>query len=383
MEFDKNLLDEARAAAAAEDAAEGNSEPSATEKTAPAETATPAETDDRNGADGGVTESTGNDGVTTANDGHKVTEPEGRQGEQKANENPEGRRKPLSQLEKAEFKAAKWKRKAKEMQAQRDQAVQEFNKYKDLNPSDFRNEEDRADFLAWRASQRQRINDFDENIESMYAEHDREVYENKIANCYNEEGAQEYAQLDDHYNEAFSAYCGMVDPDNVILDFLKNSEYEPAMRHVIYQNGDLQELLLGREFNNRHIAAAERLSVLKNLENQVRNFFMAPRAAAPQKTPVQVPAPKAQTTTTSNVAQQQAPARPRFTLPPRSAAPATQPRVQQQQQAVPAPAPAQQPPVSRKAPQVTGRLTRGNVGNGSVDPSAAADSLFNRLFLNN
>ena len=396
MEFSETLLEEARKAAAAEESVTGSSEPSTKTETAPAEPATPASAADDNNDNAYGQKA--DDGVSTTGKEPEGTEPEGKPAQKQdfkkdgdeRGEGNEQRRKPLSKLQKAEFAAAKWKKKAKELQAQRDDAVAEYNKYKDLNPAAFADEQERADFIAWKAAQRQRISNYEDNLDELYETHEREEYENKIAECYNEEGAAEFEELDNHYGGYFNLYCKQVDPHNVILDFLRNSKYEPAIRHVIYEDDNIQRALLERDYGNPHIADAKRLAIMEGLERSVKGFYdgLMKQAATPAPAPAAKPqAQSVPPTTNQNNNQGAAPVatqRPRFTLPPRQA-PAAVPNVAPQQQQPAAPAQAQQrPPMPRKAPQVTGSLTRGgNTGNGSIDPSANADALFSRLFMNN
>lgn len=395
MEFTETLLDEARKAAAAEESVNGSSEPSTKTETTPAEPATPASTaDDNDDANGQKAD----DGVSTTGKEPEGTEPEGKPAQKQdfkkdgdeRGEGNEQRRKPLSKLQKAEFAAAKWKKKAKELQAQRDDAVAEYNKYKDLNPAAFADEQERADFIAWKAAQRQRISNYEDNLDELYETHEREEYENKIAECYNEEGAAEFEELDNHYGGYFNLFCNQVDPHNVILDFLRNSKYEPAIRNVIYEDDGIQRALLERDYGNPHIADAKRLAILEGLERSVKGFYdgLMKKATAPAPAPAAKPqAQSVPPTTKQNNNGNAAPVaaqRPTFTLPPRRAAEPVAnnyPAPQQASHVPPAPPQPTMPP--RKAPQVTGALTRGNTGNGPVDPSVGADALFSRLFQNN
>lgn len=318
-------------------------------------------------------------GVASASDNGEDSEPP-QKNERKAFEERHYRKKPVSQLEKAEFAAVKWKRRAKEAQAAKAELEAEFNKYKRLNPRAFDNDEDRINFLTWKSSMAQRIKDMDEDIDAMNAEYERERYEAKIADCYNEQGAADYEALDEHYGDAFYDLCNEKDPDNVILDFLSGSKYEPAMRDVIYKNGQLQEELF-RDFRNPAIAATERLGILKSLEAQVKDFFArsyAQRNGAARKAPAPAAVDARRPAETSQAAartekpeaktqpsETQKPTR-RFILPSRAVP----------QSGGTAPTNANAAPKNR---QVTGSLTRGGDANGPVDPSAQADALYREL----
>lgn len=271
-------------------------------------------------------------------------------------------RRPFSRLEKAEYSATKWKRKAKKTQEAFDKLKQEFGRYKDLNPAVFKNPQERMQFLAWRASTAQRLNDMDADLQEYASSEAEDIYEEKINQCYSKPEAQEgYRQLDGHYSKAFEYMCSQVDPDNVIMDYLKDSPYEPAMRNVIYKNDELQQELF-RQYRNPAIGNAKRQQVLQRLEAEVAAFFNRGRQAQPAAQPTagtEVP-PAAQPAAAPQTTQQ--PRRPRFQLPERKPA-APQPA-----------APAQ------ARPQVTGALTKGGEGGGEPDPSALADSMFKQLY---
>lgn len=260
-----------------------------------------------------------------------------------------GQRRPYSRLEKAEFSATKWKRKAKKIAEERDALKAEFDRYKSLNPAAFRNPQERMQFEAWRASTAQKLDDMDDSLR-QYAEAEAEdIYEDKIAQNYSKpESQQAFRQLDDHYGKAFEYMCNRVDPDGIIMDYLKDSPYEPAMRNVIFKNGALQEELF-RVYRNPAIGNARRQQILQQLENEVKAYF------ARQSTAVK---PQAQPGQQEEVPPQQtAPRQPRFQLP------------------------AQQTPAPRRPrPQVTGVLTRGNAGGSEPDTSAQADQLFGQLY---
>ncbi len=293
----------------------------------------------------------------------------------------------MSALELAEHKAEKWKRRAKEMRRAKESLEEEFNKYKDLNPRAFDNDEDRMEFLAWKASTAQRLNDMDSDLEAIDEEQSREAFSAKVADCYSSEGAVQFEKLDDHYRGAFALMCGNVDPDNVILDFLSGSRYEAPMREVIYKNGKLQEELF-RNYGNPMIASAERLNTLKELERQVAEFYQRNRGnAAPARTA------KANVTYPNNVApntdnvknRQQMGVRQRFVLPSmqnRVAAATANNTMARQQQGNVAPQGVRAPqanPNQFAARKATGSLTRGSEPSQVMDLSSQADALFKEL----
>lgn len=270
----------------------------------------------------------------------------------------------FSRVEMAEYRASKWKQKAKEAIAARNELAAEFEKYKDLNPRAFDNDEDRMEFLAWKASTAQRLNDMDSNIDSMRDEGQREAFSAKVADFYNDEGTAKFERLDGHYRDAFKFMCERVDPDNVIEDFLSGSRYEAPMREVIYKNGMLQEELF-RVYRNPAIGASERLSVLKNLEQQVKDFFSRQsgnnRASG---SAVQRPAVNAtqnqtrnQATEGNGQARQQ-----RFVLPPQKTGPSSSVRSSNA--------------IARKA---SGSLTRGSETTPEMSMNSAAEALWNDL----
>ena len=271
------------------------------------------------------------------------TAPEGTQGGQN--------KRPYSRLEKAEFSATKWKRKAKKMAEERDKIAAEFDRYKSLNPAAFRNPQERMQFEAWKASTAQRLSDMDDSLRQFAEAEAEDIYEEKIAQNYSKPETQEaFRKLDDHYGQAFEMMCRRVDPDGIIMDYLKDSPYEPAMRNVIFKNGDLQEELF-RVYRNPAIGNARRQQILQKLEAQVKAFYSRKPEAKPQN--VQPAATQGEVPP-----QQAAPRQSRFQLPPRK-----------------------ETPTPRQAkPQVTGVLTRGNVGGSEPDTSAQADALFGQLF---
>lgn len=270
-------------------------------------------------------------------------------------------RKPFTRLEKAEYSATKWKRRAKNLQKERDKIAAEFNRYKDLNPAVFRNPEERMQFMAWRASTAQRLDNMDADIQEMERDEAENAYEEKITQCYSSPDSVEgFRRLDDHYSPALEYMCRQVDPDGIILDFLKDSPYEPAMRNVIFKNGKLQEELF-RVYRNPQIGNARRQQILQNLEMQVKAFYdrqAQKTKTAPAVPPEAPPVPSTETRTPSPVGTETKP--PRWQLPPR-------------------PAPAA-PTAQRPKSQVTGTLTRGGEGTGEPDPSAQADALFNQIY---
>lgn len=296
-----------------------------------------------------------------------------------------GRRKKvgeMSALEMAEHKAEKWKRRAKEMRRAKEDLEAEFNKYKDLNPRAFENDEDRMEFLAWRASTAQRLNDMDSDIDALNEEEGREVFQAKVSNFYNERGAAQFEQLDDHYRDALAAMCGNVDPDNVILDFLSGSKYEAPMREVIYRNGKLQEELF-RNFGNPMIAAAERLNTLKELERQVKEFYASrsqtrsngnATGVRQSSTSQTTRTPEGVNPQTTIANQNQMGVRQRFVLPSMRNRVATATAARQGVSASPAGNNNQF--AGRKA---TGSLTRGSEPTQALDSSAQADALFREL----
>lgn len=286
------------------------------------------------------------------------------EGKEVATEATEGRRpkafnrKEFSRQEKAEFSAAKWKRKFKDMKSQRDAIQAEYDEFKFLNPRSIRNPEDRAKFVMWKASTGQRLKDMDDDLNAMQHEHDEDVYESKIARCYNEESENDFRQLDEYYGETFSSLCEQKDPHNVIMDFLRNSEYEPAMRHVIYKNGKLQEDLF-RDFGNPMITAVERTNILKRLERQVIDFYEGQGKSNPAESkqkPVAKPA----------TAKRQVPQH----LPPLNNAMPEQPSVRA----------ATAQPSNNTRPQVTGSITRGGEAGGLPDVSSIANQMYKDLF---
>jgi (p)ppGpp synthase/HD superfamily hydrolase len=218
----------------------------------------------------------------------------------------------------------------------------------------------------------QALNGMDEDLEDIANRQYEREYESKVEAFYPDEDARHaFDALDEHYGTVLDATCQRYDPDNIILDYLQNSPYEPVMRNIIYKNGPLQEELF-QQFGSRQIANATRVQILRQLESQVKAFYAREQGAQPE----QQAAPR---TAQNGAATQQR----RFTLPPKKDAPAatatapaaTQPAVPAQATA-PAPAPAQ-PTMSSG---VTGSLTRGNEGGGAIDESAEANAIFKKLF---
>jgi len=350
---------------------ESNNADSAVEETRvdnPSEDTTTVESDE-NGHEGAETQTDGtenNGGVVS--DGEQNTESEAVNEEPRKSNNIQ-RKRPYSQLEKAEYSASKWKRRAKEMRDSRDAALAELAKYKDLNPDSFGDDErSRAKFLAWQASKEQQVNDMSDDIDAMESQYEQEIYEAKIADCYNAQGARDFEELDEHYGEAFKFHCSQVDPDNVIIDFLKGSRIEPYLREIIYKDGDLQEQLFAT-YRNPMIAANERLRLLREKEASVMAFLKsrtrlanAKQNVAPNKVASVRPTQNQQQTQNTNVMQGQnnQPTTRRFQL--RSMANA-QPTQNTQ-------------PKQNLARMATGSLVKGgNEPNGSLDTASAAAEL--------
>lgn len=286
------------------------------------------------------------------------------------------RRNPLSRLEKAEYSTRKWKQKYREMREKRDALQAELDKYSRIDPTQFRDPADRERFLAWQARTEQKLNGMDEDLEDIANRQYEREYESKVEAFYPDEDARNaFDALDEHYGTVLDATCQRYDPDNIILDYLQNSPYEPVMRNIIYKNGPLQEELF-QQFGSRQIANATRVQILRQLESHVKAFYARERGAQPE----QQAAPR---TAQNGAATQQR----RFTLPPKkdataataTAPAATQPAVPAQATA-PAPAPAPAPAQPTMSSGVTGSLTRGNEGGGAIDESAEANAIFKKLF---
>ncbi len=286
------------------------------------------------------------------------------------------RRNPLSRLEKAEYSTRKWKQKYREMREKRDALQAELDKYSRIDPTQFRDPADRERFLAWQARTEQKLNGMDEDLEDFANRQYEREYESKVEAFYPDEDARHaFDALDEHYGTVLNVTCQKLDPDNIILDFLQNSPYEPVLRNIIYKNDPLQRQLFAR-FGSRAIANATRVNLLNQLESQVKAFYAREQGAQPE----QQAAPR---TAQNGAATQQR----RFTLPPKKDAPAatataqaaTQPAVPAQATA-PAPAPAPAPAQPTMSSGVTGSLTRGNEGGGAIDESAEANAIFKKLF---
>ena len=286
------------------------------------------------------------------------------------------RRNSLSRLEKAEYSTRKWKQKYREMREKRDALQAELDKYSRIDPTQFRDPADRERFLAWQARTEQKLNGMDEDLEDFANRQYEREYESKVEAFYPDEDARHaFDALDEHYGTVLNVTCQKLDPDNIILDFLQNSPYEPVLRNIIYKNDPLQRQLFAR-FGSRAIANATRVNLLNQLESQVKAFYAREQGAQPE----QQAAPR---TAQNGAATQQR----RFTLPPKKDAPAatataqaaTQPAVPAQATA-PAPAPAPAPAQPTMSSGVTGSLTRGNEGGGAIDESAEANAIFKKLF---
>ena len=323
--------------------------------------AAPAEEDPKKGkdGDGGVA---GPDGKTNA-----ASEP--------AKAGTKGpRRNPLSRLEKAEYSTKKWKRKYREMRESRDALQAELEKYSQINPAQFRDPEERERFIAWKARTEQKLNGMDEDLEDFARRQYEHEYEAKVSAFYpTEDSRNSFEALDEHYGRVLDATCEKLDPDNIILDYLHNSPYEPVLRNIIYKNGPLQEELFD-SFGSRAIANATRVQILRQLENQVKAFYDREREQDPQQA--------ARPNNGAPATQQR-----RFSLPPKkepapvqTAQPPKAAEVPPAPAPAPAPVPAPAPQVPPKSSGVTGSLTRGNEGGGLPDESSEANAMYKKLF---
>ena len=309
------------------------------------------------------------------------TEPKANDPKKANGKNKKEYRPRFTQLEKAEFKAGKWKDEARRMRDERNAALAELERYKSVDSRAFANDDERMQFYAWKASQEQRVNDLDERIASGEDAHNQEIYEAKVADNFSEDGANQYHELDSHYGNAFAIVCKQADPENVIVDFLAGSKYEPAMRNVIYKNGLLQEDLFQNVSSNPSIAAQQRLRILERLEHQVEDFYKRQYEAKANKVPAQQNVNNA-----PSVAEQIAAANAnkanampnnvrRFVLPSRANVANN----------APAQAPQNVAPkvnVAPKSRQVTGSLTRGSEPGGVMDERAEVSSLMKSLGMN-
>lgn len=282
------------------------------------------------------------------------------------------RRNPLSRLEKAEYSTKKWKRKFHEMRKSRDALQAELEKYSQINPAQFRDPVERERFIAWKARTEQKLNGMDEDLEDIARRQYEDEYEAKVSAFYpTEDSRNSFDALDEHYGKRLDAVCEELDPDNIILDYLRNSPYEPVLRNIIYKNGPLQEELF-QKFGSRNIANATRVQILRQLESQVKAFYAREREQQP---------------TMQNAAGNgDAPQQRRFSLPPKKDAATTAQPVQQTRPAevpptpAPAAAPAPAPQATPMSSGVTGSLTRGNEGGGLPDESSEANAMFKKLF---
>lgn len=276
---------------------------------------------------------------------------------------PKAKASSLSRSDKQDYSITRWKKRFRNMKAQRDQIAAEFEKYKNLNPAMFRNPEDRAAFIAWRASAGQRVQDMDEDLNAMYNQQREEEYERKMNYCYTTpESEQSFHEAEDEVIDAFNYMCDSTDRQNVIRDYLEKSPVEPAMRMVIYKSDEVQRALFA-DYGNPAIAAAERLNILKGVENEVKQYFASKRSNPPQKMQ-------------PNQSQPAANRIPRWNLQPRRANGQFAPGVMQQPATAQPPRPANPQP---RRPQVTGSLTRGG-DTGKPDMSSAVSGLYTKLF---
>ena len=204
-------------------------------------------------------------------------------------EEPKGGKANLSRSKKRDYAIMKWKKQFRDMRAQRDAIAADFEKYKNLNPQRM-NPQDAYDYMAWKASAGQRLQDMNEDLRAMYQQHKDEEFEEKVDTFFNDDASR--AAFDAGHEElkgAFDYACRMSDPDDIIRSYLDESKFEAPMRHVIYNNDALQRQLF-MPSKNKALGNAQKLQIMQQLEAEVRNFYRnkeaAPKQAAPTK-PVQ------------------------------------------------------------------------------------------------
>ena len=186
-------------------------------------------------------------------------------------------------LKQAQYSAAKWQKKYKRLQEEYAKTLADYEKYKDLDIAKFENDEDKQQYLAWKASRQQRLTDMQEDlgaIKSEYqteqqermADYDRQVYDEKVSAIYGNR-ADEFEALDEQWNDIYETACAQYDKHNVIKDFIRNSPVGPAIKNVIYNNGELQSDLFENMSGNDMIDASNRLRILKGLEKNIVNYL--------------------------------------------------------------------------------------------------------------
>lgn len=237
------------------------------------------------------------EGVTTEDPAAKASETNAN-GEQKVGANNDKPRKEYHRSEdplaRARYTASKYKQKYNALRQDYEERLgkieqaysaklAEYEKFSKLNPAEIKDDADRQEFLAWREATANSLDGMREKMEhvkhSGYSELSgienarREMlYNAKVENCYGGNDAH-FRELEEKDGDAYEVACNVFDKDNVIRDFMENSDYEPAIKNIIYENDELQDALFRNVSKNPMIAANQRLNILRNVERSVAQYY--------------------------------------------------------------------------------------------------------------
>ena len=212
---------------------------------------------------------------------------------------------PQDPLKQARYTAQKWQRKYKRLKSEFDAKMADYQRYQGLDAAKFENDEDRQSYLAWKASRQQNLQDLSDQMRSIaqsyreeQLERENEEFNNKVERIYGA-NAEQFMDLEDQWGDTFEAACNAYDKTNVVRDFIKRSPLGPAIKNVIYGDGELQHDLFERSSGNPMIDASDRVNLLRNVERMVRNYLtggnqtQAPKAAQAPSAKAAAPRPTA------------------------------------------------------------------------------------------
>lgn len=291
---------------------------------------------------------------------NKVSEvPEVKAPEQKTETAPRKERKEWhrsnSQLKQAQYSAQKWQKKYKNLRAEYDAKMADFQKYKDLDISKFENDEDRQSYLAWKASRQQNLQDLQDNLDATarsyreeMAEREAEIFNDKVEQIYGN-NAEQFHELEAEWGDTFDEACARYDDNNIIRDYVRKSPLGPAIKNVIYGDAELQEELFLKSSGNAMIDATDKVNLLRQVEKFVYGYLnQSKQTKAPVNTEPTKPVASAKPKVLPH-------------LPPRKDVNSNQ-------------------AVVTKKPQVTGTLTKTESSAGAPDMTSAVGDLYHSIF---
>lgn len=170
------------------------------------------------------------------------------------------------------------------------QYEEELNRYRGLQKSDFKSEEDYINHVVnqrmWETST--------ENLKAAKAQIEAEefdaIHTQRVENCFpDEKDRATYNKLIQDHGRDFLQLLNENDPDGAILEYLDDSDYQPLLLRVLMTRPEYREEIFNKRNPSNKIRALEALeSKIKYAQNVIAkrraNAVAAPKA-------VQIPTP--------------------------------------------------------------------------------------------